>query len=76
MSQVLNFFLIRNEWASTIYKYHMFLTVTLYCHVFAVFWSDEKDSSEFSLNAIKIQTNIQVSGQSLEHDQQLLQIEI
>ena len=54
----------------------MFLTVNLYCHVFAVFWSDKKDSSEFILNAINIQTNLQGSGQSLEHDQKLLQIEI
>ena len=54
----------------------MFLTVNLYSHVFAVFWSDEQDSSEFSLNAINIQTNLQVLGQSLEHDQQLLQIVI
>ncbi len=50
------------------------LIVNLYCHVFAVFLSDEKDNSGFSLIAISIQTNL--SGSPLEHDLQPLQIEI
>jgi hypothetical protein len=62
------------EWVSTIYQYETVLIVTLYCHEFAVFWSDERESSEFSLIAMNIQSNI--SGSSLEHDPQPLQIEI
>ncbi len=45
--------------------------------MFAVFWSDEKDSSEFSL-IMWIATNIQsnLSGSSLERDLLPLQLEI
>ncbi len=52
------------------------LIVNLYCHVthvFAVFWSDEKDSSEFSLSAMNIQSNL--SGSSQVHDLPPLQLE-
>ena len=45
--------------------------------MFAVFWSDEKDSSEFCLlmwSAVNIQSNL--SGSSQEYDLQPLQLEI
>jgi hypothetical protein len=43
-------------------------------HVFAVFWSDERESSEFSLISTNIQSNL--SDSSLEHDPPPLLIEI
>ncbi len=66
-------FLSGMEWVSTIYQYEIVLIVTLCCHVFAVFWSGERESSEFSLIAMSIQSNL--SGSSLEHDPRPLQTE-
>ncbi len=45
----------------------------MYCHVFAVFCSDERESSEFSLIAMNIQSNL--PGSSLGYDPQPLQID-
>ncbi len=66
ISQGLNFFDSGMNWVSTIYYYQIVMIVNWYGHVFADFWSFEKDSSEFSLIAMNIQTNL--SGSSLEHD--------
>jgi hypothetical protein len=52
------------KWVSTTYQF--FLLVNLYCLVFAVFCSDEKDSAEFSLHAMNNQINL--SGSLLVHD--------